>query len=109
MRKKNLMLRWNCISLWDYAAAAPYVDITMNGQTPKDAIYFSGHKFVGGIQTPGILQRVCLTLTSECVKYDCWVSCLQVIGVRSKELDKSGRKDGDFSLPIKGVSMDFSL
>ena len=51
------------LSFWDYATAAPYVDINMNPKIPedlnnlcaKDAIYFSMHKFVGGVQTPGIL------------------------------------------------------
>ncbi|KHN84850.1 tRNA 2-thiocytidine biosynthesis protein TtcA [Toxocara canis] len=51
----TILKRWNCIALWDYAAAAPYVDIKMNGKAPKDALYFSGHKFSGGIQTPGVL------------------------------------------------------
>lgn len=39
---------------------APYVVLDMNPLFPandqavyKDAIFFSGHKFVGGIQTPG--------------------------------------------------------
>jgi len=40
---------------------APYVVLDMNPLFPandqavyKDAIFFSGHKFVGGIQTPGL-------------------------------------------------------
>ncbi|VDM23136.1 unnamed protein product [Hydatigera taeniaeformis] len=48
---------------WDYATAAPYVKIDMNpvvsgpnhGLVYKDAVYFSMHKFVGGVQTPGVL------------------------------------------------------
>lgn len=47
---------------FDYASAAPYVKMDMNpssgGQDPlayKDAIMFSGHKFVGGPGTPGVL------------------------------------------------------
>ena len=51
------------LSFWDYATAAPYVDINVNPKVPndvenlcaKDAVYFSMHKFVGGVQTPGIL------------------------------------------------------
>jgi selenocysteine lyase/cysteine desulfurase len=44
---------------FDYAAAAPYVDIDMHpGNDPalrKDAIFISMHKFLGGPQAPGLL------------------------------------------------------
>ena len=48
------------LSLWDYAAAGPYVPIRMAESTPgrgdhKDAIFLSPHKFIGGPQTPGVL------------------------------------------------------
>jgi selenocysteine lyase/cysteine desulfurase len=36
----------------DFACSAPYVKINMGG---LDAIYFSGHKFLGGPGTPGVL------------------------------------------------------
>jgi selenocysteine lyase/cysteine desulfurase len=42
----------------DFAASAPYVKMDMHPQNPDaylDAIYFSGHKFLGGPGTPGIL------------------------------------------------------
>ncbi len=42
----------------DFAAAAPYVAIDMHPADPLeqlDAIYFSPHKFLGGVATPGIL------------------------------------------------------
>src|SRR3954470_9816305 len=48
------------LSFWDFAAAAPYVDIEM-GAPPdrplayKDAIFLSPHKFIGGPSTPGVL------------------------------------------------------
>ncbi len=49
-------------SLWDYAAAAPYVPIDMNpaprselSDASKDAVFISPHKLVGGPGTPGIL------------------------------------------------------
>ena len=45
----------DALSLWDYAAAAPYVGIDMNGETPIDAVFFSPHKFVGGPGTTGVL------------------------------------------------------
>ncbi|MBG0564569.1 aminotransferase class V-fold PLP-dependent enzyme [Actinoplanes aureus] len=40
------------LSVWDYAAAGPYVPISMAG---KDAVFLSPHKFPGGPQTPGVL------------------------------------------------------
>ncbi|WP_328471285.1 aminotransferase class V-fold PLP-dependent enzyme [Actinoplanes sp. NBC_00393] len=40
------------LSVWDYAAAGPYVPISMTG---KDAVFLSPHKFAGGPQTPGVL------------------------------------------------------
>lgn len=51
------------LALWDYAAAAPYVDIDMGGaqgpqkdpQAYKDAVFISPHKFIGGPGTPGLL------------------------------------------------------
>ena len=48
------------LSLWDYAAAGPYVPIRMAESRPgygdgKDAVFLSPHKFVGGPQTPGVL------------------------------------------------------
>jgi selenocysteine lyase/cysteine desulfurase len=47
-----LLHRHGALSFWDYAAAAPYVDITFAG---KDALFLSPHKFVGGPGTPGVL------------------------------------------------------
>lgn len=53
----ELLHKYQALSFWDYSSAASHVDIIMNpGKselTHKDAIYFSGHKFVGGPQTPG--------------------------------------------------------
>lgn len=58
-----LLHRYGALSFWDYATAAPYVQINVNpltteypnGEAYKDAIYFSTHKFIGGVETPGIL------------------------------------------------------
>ncbi|XP_055926526.1 uncharacterized protein LOC129958245 isoform X2 [Argiope bruennichi] len=58
-----LLHKYGALSIWDYAAAAPYVRIDMNpivmgqneGLAYKDAIFISPHKFVGGPDTPGIL------------------------------------------------------
>jgi len=49
------------LSFWDFAAAAPYVDIEMDGAPQrdplsyKDAIFLSPHKMIGGPGTPGVL------------------------------------------------------
>jgi selenocysteine lyase/cysteine desulfurase/tRNA(Ile)-lysidine synthase TilS/MesJ len=57
-----LLHMYGAYAVWDYACAAPYVKIDMNvskkiyGQScRKDAIFFSPHKFVGGVSTPGVL------------------------------------------------------
>lgn len=54
-----LLHRYNALAFWDFAAAAPYVNLDMNPlenkALAKDAIFFSTHKFIGGPGTPGIL------------------------------------------------------
>ena len=63
-----LLHRHGALSFWDFAAAAPYVEIEMAPHRPapdaaraeaaldtKDAIFISPHKFIGGPGTPGIL------------------------------------------------------
>jgi len=55
--------RHGALSLWDFAAAAPYVEIEMDPHRPgpeaaldyKDAIFLSPHKLIGGPGTPGVL------------------------------------------------------
>jgi len=60
-RVSALLHAHGALSFWDYAAAAPYVDIDMYGgqdQDPlayKDAVFLSPHKFIGGPSTPGVL------------------------------------------------------
>lgn len=57
----DLLHRYGALSFWDFAAAAPYVDIQMYGRCTrhpkayKDAVFISPHKFVGGPGTPGVL------------------------------------------------------
>lgn len=57
IRITKLLHTYGGLSCWDYSSAASHVEIYMNpGETAlthKDAIYFSGHKFIGGPQTPG--------------------------------------------------------
>ncbi len=71
-----LLHRHGALSFWDFAAAAPYVEIEMSPRRPapdgpatgaagagpddavldtKDAIFISPHKLIGGPGTPGIL------------------------------------------------------
>lgn len=55
--------RYGALAFWDFAAAAPYVDLDMNPKADqtsaqslaKDAMFFSTHKLIGGPGTPGIL------------------------------------------------------
>lgn len=63
-----LMHRYGGYVVWDYATAAPYVKIDMNPVIEghdrelayKDAVVLSPHKFVGGVETPGVLiAKVC--------------------------------------------------
>ncbi len=55
----KVMHEFGGYALFDYAAAAPYVNIDMHPggdeQKRKDAVFISTHKFVGGPQTPGLL------------------------------------------------------
>jgi selenocysteine lyase/cysteine desulfurase len=69
-----LLHEHGALSLWDFAAAGPYVDIEMEPHRPapltgpsrgrpdgkaeldyKDAVVISPHKFIGGPGTPGVL------------------------------------------------------
>ncbi len=63
-----LLHRHGALSLWDFAAAAPYIAIEMAPHRPtpdgdvseshldeKDAVFISVHKLIGGPGTPGVL------------------------------------------------------
>lgn len=53
-----LLHEHGALAFWDFAAAAPYVEIDMHPENPvarKDAIFLSPHKFIGGPGTPGVL------------------------------------------------------
>jgi selenocysteine lyase/cysteine desulfurase len=60
-RISALLHEHGAMAFWDFAAAAPYVDIEMNPRcyehplAYKDAIFLSPHKFIGGPGTPGVL------------------------------------------------------
>ncbi|TAN31988.1 aminotransferase class V-fold PLP-dependent enzyme [bacterium] len=57
----SLLHRHGALSFWDFAAAAPYVEIRMGSartgtdQAYLDAVFISPHKFIGGPGTPGVL------------------------------------------------------
>ncbi len=57
----DLLHRHGALSFWDFAAAAPYVEIEMQPTCEshplayKDALFLSPHKLVGGPGTPGVL------------------------------------------------------
>ncbi len=54
-----LLHEHGALSFWDFAAAAPYVDVEMSpvGRpgAHKDAVFLSPHKLIGGPGTPGVL------------------------------------------------------
>lgn len=55
-----LLHQYGALSFWDYAAAAPYVEIDMQGKltsgdASKDVVFLSTHKLIGGPGTPGVL------------------------------------------------------
>jgi selenocysteine lyase/cysteine desulfurase len=56
----SLLHSHGALSFWDFAAAAPYVEIEMGSAADgsgdyKDAIFLSPHKLIGGPGTPGVL------------------------------------------------------
>ncbi len=55
----RLLHAHGALSFWDFAAAAPYVEIDMLGGHDdvsfKDALFLSPHKLIGGPGTPGVL------------------------------------------------------
>lgn len=71
-----MLHQYGALAFWDYNTAAPYVTVDVNPFVPgmeesaayKDAVYFSGHKFVGGVQTPGILvaKKALFKHTNSC-------------------------------------------
>ena len=56
----SLLHRQNALSFWDFAAAAPYINIDMGSEIDSDlayldAVFVSPHKLIGGPGTPGVL------------------------------------------------------
>jgi tRNA(Ile)-lysidine synthase TilS/MesJ/selenocysteine lyase/cysteine desulfurase len=62
-----LLHKYGALSIWDYATGAAYLNMNMNptmsmeenttnpASVAKDAIFFSPHKMLGGVGTPGVL------------------------------------------------------
>lgn len=52
-----LLKKYDALSFWDYAGAAPYMAIDVNPENTagKDAVFISTHKLIGGPGTPGVL------------------------------------------------------
>ncbi|MDQ4026092.1 MAG: aminotransferase class V-fold PLP-dependent enzyme [Actinomycetota bacterium] len=55
----DLLHEHGALAFWDFAAAAPYVDVEMGSKSGpgsyKDAVFISPHKMIGGPGTPGVL------------------------------------------------------
>jgi selenocysteine lyase/cysteine desulfurase len=52
----RLLKRHGALAVWDYAGGAPYLPMQMGeGDTAKDALVFSPHKFPGGPGASGVL------------------------------------------------------
>jgi selenocysteine lyase/cysteine desulfurase len=55
----RVLHRHGALSFWDFAAAAPYVEIAMSpaddSEARLDAVFLSPHKLIGGPGTPGVL------------------------------------------------------
>ncbi|CAI5445360.1 unnamed protein product [Caenorhabditis angaria] len=49
----QILKKFGALSIWDFASAAPYINISFTSSI--DAIFFSGHKFPGGVSSPGVL------------------------------------------------------
>ncbi|HET7736775.1 MAG TPA: aminotransferase class V-fold PLP-dependent enzyme [Nocardioidaceae bacterium] len=56
----TLLHEHGALACWDFAAAAPYVSMSMDG---IDAMFVSPHKMIGGPSTPGllVLRRALMT------------------------------------------------
>jgi selenocysteine lyase/cysteine desulfurase len=52
-RVTDLLHEHGALACWDFAAAAPYLDIDV--RQGFDAVFLSPHKFIGGPGTPGVL------------------------------------------------------
>jgi selenocysteine lyase/cysteine desulfurase len=63
-RVTELLHQYGALAFWDFAAAAPYVDIDV-AAGGFDAVFLSPHKFIGGPGTPGVLVASRRILTNS--------------------------------------------
>lgn len=70
----SLLHKNGALSIWDFAASAPYVEIDMGAESETngsymDAIFISPHKLIGGPGSPGVLvaRKALLTNTVPAV------------------------------------------
>ncbi len=64
----TVLHEYGALSLWDYAACAPYVTIDMRADDDPgrlDAVFLSPHKLIGGPGTPGVLAVRTSLLTNR--------------------------------------------
>lgn len=90
-----LLHKYGALAFWDYNLVAPYISINMNYKVTgveeninvyKDAIYFSGHKFIGGVQTPGkchFVVSIYLIVCAFFMHLSCIVLFIGVLNVLS--------------------------
>jgi len=86
----QLLHKYGALSFWDFATAGPYLDINMtNEQNPllsKDAVFISTHKFLSGVNSPGIL----------CAKRSLFANYVPVIPGGGTVFFAYGVKDGEW-------------
>lgn len=91
--------KYNFYVCFDFAAIAPYVQINMHTDDKNldyiDALYISPHKFLGGMETPGLLIANKCTFKNECPYFPSggtvrFASSTQNIYVEDLETKESG-------------------
>ena len=64
MAVSALLHEYGALAFWDYATGGPYLDIDMHpissdkANADKDAVFLSMHKFIGGVDAPGLRMFV---------------------------------------------------
>ena len=106
-----LLHQHGALAFWDFAAAAPYIEIEMNPKregadplTAKDAIFISPHKFAGGPGTPGVLvvKRNLVTNTVPTVPGGGTVTYVSAEG-HSYVADPAHREEGGTPAIIESI------
>jgi len=65
-----LLHKYGALAFWDYATGGPYLYIDMHphssSNADKDAIFLSMHKFIGGVDAPGMYCCCLLHYSTLC-------------------------------------------